>query len=456
LHLQAICNIVFLMRIGLLEHPSAASLPHRLKALHLPAFSLDPAHVQELAAGSEEIIYLVPLPALAGRGWNSLRVRLAQASRQFIVTGENLSSADTVAAIRDGAADVLDKNDSDERWRAALARAVEAQKLWVQLYGGEPLTAESALAGSSAALHALRQTIDKIGPTDVNALILGESGVGKEKVARALHDASRRKNFVALNCAAIPKDLLEAEIFGVEKGAFTGALKSRPGLVEQAAGGTLFLDEVGEMDISLQPKLLRFLETRSARRVGSESEYKSKARIIAATNRNLRAEAEAGKFRADLFYRLAEITLTVPPLRERRADIAPLVNVFLRQASERFGKNIESVEPALLEKLLRYSWPGNARELKSAIDRLALLYDGPVLREGWWDAPAETVPAAEKISVETAAAAHPAAEHFPNRQARLALAKKLLRESNNDFTWVAARLGVNPTTLWRWRKTGKI
>jgi len=181
---------------------------------------------------------------------------------------------------------------------------------------------------------------------------------------------------------------------------------------------------------------------------------------VAATNRDLRAEAENGKFRADLFYRLAEITLTVPPLRERREDVAPLVQIFLRQAGERFGKNLESVEPALLQRFINYDWPGNARELKSAIDRLALLYDGPVLREGWWDAPLPTVPAGAAIT----AASQPVTgdstvlpvEEFPSRGKKLELAKRLLVESGNDFTWVSARLGVSPTTLWRWRKAGKL
>ena len=423
----------------------------------MPVFTLDPARIQELTAESADMVYLIPRSELGARSWNSLRVHLARASRQFIVLGEKLSTAEIVAALRDGAADVLDESDTDARWRSAFEHAVAAQKLWVQLYGGESLHAEDALAGISAALRAMRQTVEKIGPTDVNVLILGESGVGKEKVARALHDASRRKQFVALNCAAIPKDLIEAEIFGVEKGAFTGALKSRPGLVEQASGGTLFLDEIGEMDLSLQPKLLRFLETRVARRVGSEGEYKSKARIVAATNRDLRAEAEAGKFRADLFYRLAEISLTVPPLRERREDIAPLVRIFLRQAGERFGKNLESVEPALLQRFLNYDWPGNARELKSAIDRLALLYDGPVLREGWWDAPPLTASAiaAEKNTAVTIAAP-PKVSGFPTRGKKLELARQMLAESENNFTLVAAQLGINPTTLWRWRKAGKL
>ena len=421
----------------------------------MAVFALDPARIQALAPESAEVLYLIPFAELKDPGWNSLRVRLAHASRQFIVFGEVLASSDIVEAMRDGAADVLNEKDEDERWFSGLGRAMEAQKLWLQLYGGEPLNAEDALAGKSPALIALRQTVEKIGPTDVNVLILGESGVGKEKVARALHDASRRKEFVALNCAAIPKDLLEAEIFGVEKGAFTGALKSRPGLVEQASGGTFFLDEIGEMDLALQPKLLRFLETRSARRVGGEAEYKSKARIVAATNRHMQAEADAGKFRPDLYYRLAEITLTVPPLRERREDIAPLVQLFLRQASERFGKNLDSVEPGLLKRFWSHDWPGNARELKSVIDRLALLYDGPVLREGWWDVPAPMrTTAGEKLASGSPTTWAP--EVFPNRGKKLAMAKQMLAETDNNFTLVAAQLGINPTTLWRWRKAGKV
>ena len=440
------------MRLGLLTHPRTRQIRHRLAALRVSTFAIDLARIQEMTPESADIVYLIPFDEMASPDWNSLRVHLARASRQFIVYGHQLSTAEIVAALRDGAADVLNEADTDERWVSALRRSVAAQQLWVQLYGGEPLQAEDALAGVSAPLRALRQTVEKIGPTDVNVLILGESGVGKEKVAGAIHDASRRKQFVALNCAAIPKDLIEAEIFGVEKGAFTGALKSRSGLVEQAAGGTLFLDEIGELDLSLQPKLLRFLETRIARRVGGESEYKSRARIVAATNRDLRAEADAGKFRADLYYRLAEITLTVPPLRDRREDIAPLVRIFLRQAGERFGKNLESVEPALLQRFLNYQWPGNARELKSAIDRMALLYDGPVLREGWWDVPLSPP---DNVATAVVTTGLPAIG-FSGREKKMEMARHMLVESGNNFTLVAARLGINPTTLWRWRKTGKL
>lgn len=352
------------------------------------------------------------------------------------------------------------------------------QKLWIQLYGGRPLATEDLLIGRSESIQRLRQTIDRLGPTDVCVLIQGESGVGKERIASALHKAGHGKNFVALNCAAIPKDLLEAELFGVEKGAFTGALKTRLGLVEQANGGTLFLDEIGEMDLGVQPKLLRFLETRQARRVGGEKEYQVKVRIISATNRNLDLEIEEKRFRADLFYRLAELTLHAPPLRTRPEDVPELSLSFMRKANERFGKNFETIEPALIEKFQHHSWPGNVRELKSTVDRLVLLFDGPILRTPWWDLPESRV--SEQINTPRATGGMPAvipatvppppmpitqpaapsnfmpSTGLPNALQKLALARKLLEESGQNYSWVAGQLGINSTTLWRWRKAGKL
>lgn len=440
------------MRIGLLETPAADALRNRIEALNLPVSVLDPRLVQELTAESVDLVYLIPFDGLSGRIWSSLRVKLAQATRQFIIAGAGLRSADLIAAVREGASDVLDVSDDDERWRAALARAGDSQRVWIQLYGGSPVSIKDVLSGRSSAIRAIRQTIKKLGPTDVNVLILGESGAGKERVARALHQASRRRGFVALNCAAIPKDLLESELFGVEKGAFTGASRSRPGLVEQASGGTLFLDEIGELDLALQPKLLRLLETRTARRVGGEQEFNSKARIVAATNRDLLADGKSGQFRSDLYYRLAEITLTVPPLRERPEDIPGLVEIFLRLACERFGKNIEYVEPGLLEQMQNCHWAGNARELKSVIDRLVLLYDGPVLRKGWWEPPGQLA-----ISQTPSTPPSVSASDSPvlNRKQKRERADRLLAESGNNVTWVAAQLGINPSTLWRWRKAGE-
>ena len=278
--------------------------------------------------------------------------------------------------------------------------------------------------------------------------------------------------------AAIPRDLIESELFGVEKGAYTGALRSKPGLVEEAAGGTLFLDEIGELDSSLQPKLLRFLETKQARRVGSTKEYHGEVRVIAATNRDLELAIEQGRFRADLYYRLAEIILRISPLKHRLEDIPDLVQVFVKDSEERLGKHFDIIEPELISKFQQHSWPGNVRELKQTIDRLAILYDGPVMRAAWWDIPvnrammqnqnsgfpdqskaglqAATASAATNSSLPHGNAAVDLMHSVPNRKEKLDLARRLLLESDNDLTWVAGQLGIHPTTLYRWRKSGKV
>jgi transcriptional regulator with PAS, ATPase and Fis domain len=326
-------------------------------------------------------------------------------------------------------------------------------------------------------MKALRESVQRLGPTDATVLILGESGTGKERVAEAIHAAAGRGPFVPINCAALPADLLESELFGAEKGAFTGADRAKPGLVEEAASGTLFLDEIGELPLALQPKLLRFLETHMARRVGSTKEYRANARVISATNRDLSADAEAGRFRLDLFYRLSEVILNTPPLRHRREDMPDLARTFLRQAAVRVGKNFETLEPELIQRFQQHDWPGNVRELKQAIERVAFHYDGPVMRAAWWEVPpsrdaraaaavAPTVFAGGQIMPAPAAGAgHPAQLYAgamtfggfpPSRRGRAALARRLLQENAEDLTWVAAQVGVHPTTLYRWRKSGKV
>lgn len=430
----------------------------RLAKLGFACHTFSLAQISDIAHGTENLVYLIPAAAFQTPEWPKLRVRLAQSSRFFLACVRRSSTTEIVECLRDGAHDVLSLEDSNERWQSVIEKTVTDQKLWLELYGGRPLSTGDVLIGRSLATQRLRQTIDRLGAADVCVLIQGESGVGKERVASALHQVSRGGPFVALNCAAIPKDLLEAELFGVEKGAFTGALKSRPGMVEQAGGGTLFLDEIGEMEIGVQPKLLRFLETRRARRVGGEAEYKVQLRVISATNRNLEEEIAEKRFRADLYYRLAETVLHIPPLRTRMDDIPELALVFLKMANERFGKNIETLEPALIERFQKYHWPGNVRELKSTVDRLVLLFDGPVLRAQWWDVP---VTGDFGITVQAPApagpvAAAPAAHALPNQKQKREQARQLLVESDNDFTWVAAQLGINPSTLWRWRKAGKV
>jgi len=434
----------------------------RLARLGVPSHAFANGMVSDLAPDSADAVYLIPYEMMEADSWPRLRVRLAEAGRFYLVCLAGLGTLEVTRAMRDGAHDVVSEQDGDERWRESIAQAARNQALWLQLYGGRPLSAEDVLIGRSEALERLRQTIDRLGPTDVCVLIQGESGVGKERVAAALHKASHGKVFVPLNCAAIPKDLIEAELFGVEKGAYTGALKSRPGLVEQANGGTLFLDEIGEMELGVQPKLLRFLETRRARRVGGEQEYAVRVRVISATNRNLEIEIAEKRFRADLYYRLAEIILQAPPLRTRPEDVPQLALAFMRQANERFGKSFENLEPALIEKLQRHAWPGNVRELKSTIDRLVLLFNGPILRAPWWELPpppmepASAGAAARPAELPPPTTMLPGGPAIPNTRQKQALAKKLLAESGNNFSWVAGQLGINATTLWRWRKAGRL
>ena len=450
----------------------------KLKALGLRAQLQAPERIQSLERDSTDLVYLVPAALLQTAGWSEHRVRLARASRCYIVFGSKLDSRSIMNAARDGAHDVLDlQADNDQRWLGALDHAANSQNLWWQLYGGQGEVDEQKLVGRSPAMKALRESVQRIGPTDATVLILGESGTGKERVAESIHAASGKGAFIPINCAALPADLLESELFGAEKGAYTGADRAKPGLVEEAASGTLFLDEIGELPLALQPKLLRFLETHMARRVGSTREYRANARVLSATNRNLRHDAEAGRFRLDLFYRLSEVILNAPPLRQHLDDIPDLARTFLRQAAVRVGKNFESLEPELIHKFQLHDWPGNVRELKQAIERLAFHYDGPVMRAAWWELPptrdarAAAAAAAPAIYAGGAVAAgpNPPPAHSPqfpgfpppsamppSRRGRMALAKRLLQENSEDLTWVAAQSGVHPTTLYRWRKAGKV
>ena len=435
----------------------------QLQALGLGVQLLAPERIESLERDSTDLVYLVPVALMASEGWNEYRVRLARASRCFIVFGEAMRTSGVMAAARDGAHDVLDlKADNAQRWMVALEHAANAQGLWWQLYGGQGEVDGENLVGRSSAMKTLRESIQRLGPTDATILILGESGTGKERVAEAIHTASSKEPFVPINCAALPADLLESELFGAEKGAFTGANQTKRGLVEEASGGTLFLDEIGELPLALQPKILRFLETHMARRVGSTKEYRANVRVVSATNRNLQTEVEADRFRPDLFYRLSEVILNTPPLRHRTEDIPDLARVFLQQAAVRVGKNFESLEPELIQKFQKHDWPGNVRELKQAIERVAFHYDGPIMRAGWWELPQPRSARTPMAVVETSSvitapsSALQASGLPPSRRGRVALARRFLQEGNEDLAWVAAQVGVHPTTLYRWRKSGKV
>jgi formate hydrogenlyase transcriptional activator len=238
------------------------------------------------------------------------------------------------------------------------------------------------IVGSAAALKTVLSSIVQVAPTDSTVLITGETGTGKELIARAIHDlSSRAKNaFVKLNCAAIPTGLLESEMFGHERGAFTGAIAQRIGRFELATRGTVFLDEIGEISLELQPKLLRVLQEREFERLGSSRTLKSDARLIAATNRDLAEMVGDHEFRADLFYRLNVFPIQLPPLRERRGDIPLLVRHFARQFARRMNRAIDTIPSETMSVLVAYHWPGNIRELQNLVERAVILSTGPVLK----------------------------------------------------------------------------
>ena len=238
------------------------------------------------------------------------------------------------------------------------------------------------MIGSSNSIKSLKLKIKKIAEKNISVLLLGESGTGKEVLARSIHELSKRKKFVAVNCGAIPEELFESELFGYEKGSFTGADNAKPGKIEMADGGTLFLDEIGDLPKSMQVKLLRVLETKEVERIGSTKSKKVDIRIIAATNRKFDEMIKNGQFRDDLFFRISVIELVIPPLRERKDDIPELTNYFVMNANEDLETNVKEISEEVLTALINYEWPGNIRELRNIIYAMVALSDGKVLT---WD-----------------------------------------------------------------------
>ncbi|RKG75125.1 sigma-54-dependent Fis family transcriptional regulator [Corallococcus terminator] len=299
-------------------------------------------------------------------------------------------------------------------------------------------------AGMVARADAMQKVLNlarRSAKVDTTILVTGESGVGKERIARLIHDESGRahKAFIAVNCAAVTESLLESELFGHAKGAFTGATHDRPGLFEAAHGGTLFLDEVGEVPPAMQAKLLRVLQEREVRRVGENLSRKVDVRVVAATNRELTEEVRLGHFRQDLFYRLRVIELRIPPLRERKEDILPLARMLLAEAGERLGRRVSSLSPDAADQLLRYPWPGNVRELGNAIERAVVLCEGPrVERE---DLP-EEVRAAPPSMVPTGSP-----RRLEDMEKEYILA--VLAQNGGNRSRTAEQLDIGVATLYR-------
>ncbi len=307
-----------------------------------------------------------------------------------------------VEAVKTGAYDYLSKPFELDELRLVVKNAAETIALRRENVSlRRRIEAEASqrgtLIGDSASMQRVRAMIDKVAETDATVLVRGESGTGKELVAREIHEGNSVRSkgpFVAVNCAALPSELIESELFGHEKGAFTGAAGQRKGKFEQANGGTLFLDEIGDMSSNVQAKLLRALEERRIERLGGNESIPVDVRIVSATHRPLEQEIAAGHFRADLFYRLRVVTIDIPPLRERREDIPQLAETFTQAAAERYNLPLRQVGQSALRKLVDYDWPGNVRELKNTIDRAAIMAEGEELRSE--DLPDEIMPGVQK------------------------------------------------------------
>ncbi|MBX5483753.1 MAG: sigma-54-dependent Fis family transcriptional regulator [Myxococcaceae bacterium] len=328
----------------------------------------------------DAVVMDVKMPDLDGM--SALERIAASHPRLPVIMMSGHGTIDTaVKATRMGARDFLEKPISRERLLVALRNALQHQRVMEELAELQKEVGQFEMVGRGPAMERIYELIRRIAPSEGRVLVTGENGSGKELVARAIHRHSRRKSgpFVKLNCAAVPHELIESELFGHERGAFTGAVSARRGKFELAHEGTLFLDEIGDMPQAMQAKLLRVLQEGELERVGGTETIRVDVRVIAATNKDLEKEIEAGRFREDLYYRINVVQVHVPPLRERKEDLPDLINAFLKEACSRNGKRPMTLSPEGLAVMAGYDYPGNVRELRNLVERLAILCEGPVI-----------------------------------------------------------------------------
>jgi two-component system NtrC family response regulator len=384
---------------------------------------------------------LPPDPANASEGLRTLQeiLELAPATKVIVVTG-NDDRENAIKAVSMGAYDFYQKPiDTDVLnliiERAFQLSALEKEHLTLQQKTSEPL---AGLIASCKKMQELCRKVEKIAPTSVTTLLLGESGTGKEVLAKAIHRLSDRRDnpFVAVNCAAIPEALLESELFGYEKGAFTGASQQTKGKIEYAQDGTFFLDEIGDLPFSLQSKLLRFLQERTIERIGGRREIPVDVRIICATHQNLQALINEGKFRLDLYYRISEITINIPPLREREGDAITIATAFLRRFCELNNKKIKSFSNEAAKAIETYTWPGNIRELENKIKRAVIMTDDTNISF-------DDLDLEENIDVSM-----PFNLKEVREVAETQAIKRALTHSNNNISNTARLLGVTRPTLY--------
>ncbi len=350
--------------------------------------------LEQLDADTDVVITDLQMPRLGGM--EVLReVKSRAPSVPVIMITAFGSVNNAVQAVKAGAFDYVEKPFDQEQIRIVVAKAVRqaaANRSAPQLLVGDTTAAsvgKFGLVGDSPEMQSIYEIIEKVADTPSTVLITGESGTGKELVAKALHENSSRRDeaFIKINCAAIPKNLMESELFGYEKGAFTGATNAKPGRFELADRGTLFLDEIGEIPVEMQVKLLRAIQESEFERVGGIKTLKVNVRLVTATNRDLEQEIKNGTFREDLYYRLNVVPLQLPPLRSRTSDVPPLVSHILGKFNERLKKNVKGVSQAAIDKLIAHSWPGNIRELENVLERTILFCSAELIDVA--DLPAE-------------------------------------------------------------------
>lgn len=384
---------------------------------------------------------LPPDPANASEGLKTLDeiLHLVPCTKVIVVTG-NDDRENAIKAVAMGGYDFYQKPVDVEVLRMIIDRAfqldqLEKDNIKLQQNSKEPL---KGIIATSENMQKLSRMIEKIAPTNVTTLLLGESGTGKEILAKAIHSLSSRadKSFVAVNCAAIPENLLESELFGYEKGAFTGAIKQTKGKIEYADGGTFFLDEIGDLPFSLQAKLLRFIQERTIERLGGRTEIAIDARIICATHQNIEQLIEDGKFREDLYYRINEISVEIPPLREREEDAVLIAKALMKRFSEENSKNIKSFSEDAVQLIESYDWPGNIRQLENKIKRAVIMSD-------------ESSISAKDLEIElTTEKQMPLNLKQVRELAETNAIKKALTYSDNNISNAAKLLGVSRPTLY--------
>ena len=414
-------------------------------------------HRAEAAAGGDEALSLLAgeafdlvltdlrMPGMDGMELLAAVKRRSPDTEVIVVTG-HAAVETAVAAMRLGAFTYVAKPILVEEVLAQVGKALEKNAMRRELarlrQSADPASGLSRLIGRSDSMEALRQSIVQVARLECNVLITGETGTGKELVARTIHDMSPRSKgrFMAVNCGAFSEELISNELFGHEREAFTGAGARRKGLIEAASGGTLFLDEIGELPLTMQVKLLRVLQERTFLRVGGTEEMPMDARVLSATNKDLKKESESGGFRQDLFYRLDVITVHVPPLSERREDIPELARHFLAKHADAAGRNLQ-LSPEVLDRLLLYEYPGNVRELENIVQKALAVCEGEII---------EPVHLLADLRDQRVRPTRGARQHWPTlEEHEKSYVRDVLEEVEGNKSKAARVLGIDRVSLWR-------